>query len=67
MRRSYSAKKASRSCGVREARGARLFGEKLCQACHSLYGRGGDMGLALDDEGRRVKQQLPMEGVRTLN
>lgn len=46
--------------GERLALGARLFELKGCYSCHKLAGRGGNMGLALDREGLKVKGQLPM-------
>ncbi|MDO8588011.1 MAG: c-type cytochrome [Armatimonadota bacterium] len=42
------------------ARGARLFESSGCRACHKLGGRGGALGIALDDEGRRIIHQLPL-------
>ncbi|MHB9036520.1 MAG: c-type cytochrome [Armatimonadota bacterium] len=40
------------------ARGAELFESRGCRSCHKLGGRGGSLGIALDDEGRRVIHQL---------
>lgn len=42
------------------ARGAHLFESSGCRACHKLGGRGGGLGIALDDEGRRTIHQLPL-------
>lgn len=53
----------------RLAQGRRLFLERGCQSCHKLDGVGGQLGPALDGEGRKVKHQLPMahlKGDRTL-
>jgi mono/diheme cytochrome c family protein len=41
---------------VRE--GMRLFEEKSCASCHKIGGRGGILGLALDNEGLRTKHQF---------
>jgi mono/diheme cytochrome c family protein len=38
--------------------GKKLYQEKSCGACHRLGGRGGTMGLALDNEGAKTKHQL---------
>ena len=40
------------------ARGSELFESRGCRSCHKLGGRGGSLGIALDDEGRRVIHQL---------
>jgi mono/diheme cytochrome c family protein len=45
------------------AAGAHLFDEKGCRGCHQLGGRGGSIGPALDNEGLKIKHQLPMAGV----
>lgn len=49
--------------GSQLASGARLFEEKGCRGCHQLGGRGGAIGPALDNEGLKIKHQLPMAGV----
>jgi mono/diheme cytochrome c family protein len=49
--------------GSRLAEGARLFEVKGCRGCHQLGGRGGSIGPALDNEGLKIKHQLPMAGV----
>jgi len=38
--------------------GERLYQEKSCGSCHKLAGRGGTMGVALDDEGLKTRHQL---------
>lgn len=45
------------------ALGARLFEEKGCRGCHLLGGRGGSIGPTLDNEGLKIKHQLPMAAV----
>ncbi|GAB4231950.1 MAG: hypothetical protein OHK0028_07220 [Deltaproteobacteria bacterium] len=50
------------------ARGARLFEEKGCRACHRLGGLGGSLGAELDSVGLKTRHQLVMtnvEGERT--
>ena len=37
-----------------QSRGARLFQDKGCVACHSLHGQGGRVGPALDGVAQRV-------------
>jgi mono/diheme cytochrome c family protein len=44
--------------------GRRLFLERGCLGCHKLDGVGGQLGPALDGEGRKVKHQLPMAHVK---
>jgi mono/diheme cytochrome c family protein len=44
--------------------GRQLFVERGCQSCHKLDGVGGQLGPALDDEGRKTKHQLPMAHVK---
>jgi mono/diheme cytochrome c family protein len=46
------------------ALGRRLFLERGCQGCHKLDGVGGQLGPALDGEGRKIKHQLPMAHVQ---
>jgi mono/diheme cytochrome c family protein len=46
------------------ALGRQLFVERGCQSCHKLDGIGGQLGPALDDEGRKTKHQLPMAHVK---
>jgi mono/diheme cytochrome c family protein len=46
------------------ARGAQLFEAKGCRSCHRLSGLGGALGPALDNEGLKVKGQLPFANVR---
>ncbi|MFH1279232.1 MAG: c-type cytochrome [Candidatus Eisenbacteria bacterium] len=51
------------------AAGAAQFEEKGCRSCHKLGGRGGNLGPELDNEGLKVRGQLPMarvEGPKTL-
>jgi mono/diheme cytochrome c family protein len=43
--------------------GRQLFIDRGCQGCHKLDGVGGQLGPALDDEGRKIKHQLPMAHV----
>lgn len=40
------------------ARGAEIFESSGCRSCHKLDGRGGALGIALDNEGRKVIHQL---------
>ncbi len=40
--------------------GMKLYREKSCGSCHKLGGRGGTLGLALDNEGAKTKHQLIM-------
>lgn len=49
--------------GTQLASGARLFEEKGCRGCHQLGGRGGTIGPALDNEGLKIKHQLPMAAI----
>lgn len=37
-------------------KGAQLFVDKACIACHSIGGRGGSVGPALDDAGKRLSR-----------
>ena len=46
--------------GSQLAAGAQLFEEKGCRGCHQLGGRGGTIAPALDNEGLKIKHQLPM-------
>ncbi len=50
--------------GETYARGAQLFEAKGCRSCHRLNGLGGALGPALDNEGLKVKGQLPFAEVR---
>jgi mono/diheme cytochrome c family protein len=43
--------------------GRQLFLDRGCQSCHKLGGVGGQLGPALDGEGRKIKHQLPMAHV----
>ena len=45
------------------AAGAALFEAKGCRSCHKLDGRGGSLGPVLDNEGLKVRGELPMAGV----
>lgn len=45
------------------AAGARLFEDRGCRGCHQLGQRGGAIGPALDNEGLKIKHQLPMASV----
>lgn len=49
--------------GSRLASGARLFEDKGCRGCHQLDGRGGTIAPALDNEGLKIKHQLPMAAI----
>ncbi len=49
------------------AAGAQLFENKGCRGCHQLGGRGGSIGPALDNEGLKIKHQLPMAAVDGLH
>lgn len=65
----HTAKEVADSGGEKYASGKMLFEAKGCRACHKLNGRGGSLGPALDNEGLRVRGQLPMvhvTGVHTL-
>lgn len=65
----HSAAEVSGRGGDVYVRGAALFEEKGCRACHKLDGRGGSLGPELDNEGLKVRGQLPMahvEGPKTL-
>lgn len=46
------------------ARGRQLFLDRGCQSCHKLRGVGGQLGPALDDEGNKIKHQLPMAHIK---
>jgi mono/diheme cytochrome c family protein len=46
------------------ARGRQLFLDRGCQSCHKLGGVGGQLGPTLDDEGAKIRHQLPMAHVR---
>ncbi len=41
-------------------RGMNLFERKSCGSCHKLGGRGGTLGMALDNEGARTRHELSM-------
>jgi mono/diheme cytochrome c family protein len=56
----HSQTEVARNGGEVFARGAALFEAKGCRSCHQLYGRGGNLGPALDNEGLKVAGQLPM-------
>ncbi|MDO8303469.1 MAG: c-type cytochrome [Sedimentisphaerales bacterium] len=65
----HTAKEVADRGGDKYASGKMLFEAKGCRACHKLNGRGGSLGPALDNEGLRVRGQLPMvhvTGVHTL-
>lgn len=49
--------------GEKYALGKRLFEHKGCLGCHKLNGRGGSLGVALDNEGAKVVGQLVMANV----
>ena len=49
--------------GSQLALGATLFETKGCRGCHLLGGRGGSLAPALDNEGLKIKHQLPMAAV----
>ena len=42
------------------ASGRRLFVDRGCPSCHKLAGTGGQLGPALDGEGRKTRHELPM-------
>jgi mono/diheme cytochrome c family protein len=44
----------------RLASGRRLFVDRGCPSCHKLGGIGGQLGPALDGEGRKTRHELPM-------
>lgn len=44
--------------------GRQLFVDRGCQSCHKVGGVGGQLGPALDGEGRKIKHQLPMGHVK---
>jgi len=44
--------------------GKKLFDEKSCASCHKLGGRGGTLGLALDNEGAKTRHQLIMVNLK---
>jgi mono/diheme cytochrome c family protein len=44
--------------------GRRLYEEKSCGGCHRLDGRGGTLGLALDNEGAKTKHQLILTNLK---
>ena len=46
------------------ARGAALFETKGCRSCHKLNRLGGALGPALDNEGLKVKGQLPFAAIQ---
>lgn len=46
------------------AAGAQLFESKGCRGCHQLGGRGGSIGPVLDNEGLKIKHQLPMATIQ---
>lgn len=46
------------------ARGAELFETRGCRSCHKLGGRGGALGIALDNEGRKVIHQLVLTDLK---
>ncbi|MFN4260200.1 MAG: c-type cytochrome, partial [Gemmataceae bacterium] len=51
------------------AHGRQLFLDRGCQSCHKLGDVGGQLGPVLDNEGLKIKHQLPMahvQGDRTL-
>jgi len=60
----HSAREVADRGGQVYAAGARLFEAKGCRACHKLEGRGGELGPALDNEGLKVRGNLPMAGLR---
>ena len=43
---------------VRLVRGRQLFHDKGCSGCHKLEGKGGALGLALDNVGMKTKHQF---------
>jgi len=45
------------------ARGAALFEAKGCRSCHQLWGRGGSLGPALENEGLKLTGNLPMAAI----
>ncbi len=44
--------------------GMKLFDQKSCGSCHKLGGRGGSLGLALDNEGARTRHDLIMSNLK---
>jgi cytochrome c2 len=65
----HSAEEVANYGGEKYALGKQLFESKGCFSCHNLYGRGGNMGPKLDNEGLKIKHVLPMihvEGPHTL-
>ncbi len=44
--------------------GVKLYQQKSCGSCHKLGGRGGMLGLALDNEGAKTRHQLIMTNLK---
>lgn len=44
--------------------GMQLFEQKSCGSCHKLGGRGGTLGMALDNEGARTRHELTMVNLK---
>ena len=44
--------------------GMQLYQQKSCGSCHKLGGRGGTLGLALDNEGAKTRHQLIMTNLK---
>jgi mono/diheme cytochrome c family protein len=60
----HSPREVAERGGETFAAGATLFEAKGCRACHKLDGRGGALGPALDNEGLKVRGNLPMAAVQ---
>jgi cbb3-type cytochrome c oxidase subunit III len=44
--------------------GMELYREKSCGSCHKIGGRGGNLSLALDNEGAKTRHELVMTNLR---
>ncbi|MDM7917188.1 MAG: c-type cytochrome [Candidatus Eisenbacteria bacterium] len=60
----HAAREVAENGGETYAAGAALFEAKGCRSCHKLGGRGGSLGPALDNEGLKVRGNLPMAGIQ---
>lgn len=60
----HSAREVAERGGEVYAAGAALFEAKGCRSCHKLGDRGGSLGPVLDNEGLKVRGNLPMTFIR---